>query len=167
MGQNQWALARPHLPLISHHIQRKTLQLCIRSAMLHASETWAPTLSNFHHLQRSDPTMILWMCSVTTKYKVSSQDLLERMQFDDLAKVLHLPTQMARSCRTWQWMGEVQKLNLTGGCGHGHPKKTWIKVIGMDCVAMGLTETHPSDRKARSGRLRSVSDLTHPILGAN
>ena len=59
---------------------------CVRSAMLHASETWAPTLSDLHHLQCNDWAMIRWMCRVTTKDQVSSEDLLERMQLDDLVK---------------------------------------------------------------------------------
>ena len=34
--------------------------------------------------------MIHWMCGVTTtKDQVSSQNLLEKMQLEDLAKVLH------------------------------------------------------------------------------
>ena len=51
---------------------------------------------------------------------------------------------------------KVQKLNPTGGRGRGHPKKTWAEVFDMDRLALGLTETHPSDRNAWSGRLRSA-----------
>ena len=40
----------------------------IRSAMLHANETWAPTVSD---LQRNDWAMIRWMCGVTTKDQAS------------------------------------------------------------------------------------------------
>ena len=51
---------------------------CVRSAMLHANETWAPVLRDLHHLQRNDRAIIRWMCGVTTKDKVISQDRLER-----------------------------------------------------------------------------------------
>ena len=61
---------------------------CVSSSMLHASETWALTLSDLHRLQRNDWAMICWMCVVTTKYQVSSQYLLERIRRADLAKVL-------------------------------------------------------------------------------
>ena len=42
-------------------------------------------------------------------------------------------------------------------------KKTWTGVIGMDCLAQGLAETHLSARKAWSGRLRSVVKLGPPL----
>ena len=62
---------------------------CVRTAMLHASETWAPNLCDLHRLQRNDQAMICWMCGITTaKDHVTLQDLLERMQLHDLAKAL-------------------------------------------------------------------------------
>ena len=41
-------------------------------------------------------------------------------------------------------------------------EKTWTEVIDMDRLALGLTETHLSDRKAWSGRIKSVVRLYHP-----
>ena len=41
-------------------------------------------------------------------------------------------------------------------------------MIDMDCLALGLTETHPSNRKACSDRLRSAVSLEPtPTLGTN
>ena len=108
--------------------------------------------------------MIRWMCSVTTKDQVSSQDLLERMQLDDLAEVLRT------RCLKWHghvehsngWLKKVQKLNPTGSRGCGRPKTTWTEVIDMDRQALGLTETHPSYRNAWSDRLRSAVRLDPP-----
>ena len=138
---------------------------CVRSAMLHASETWAPTSSDLHRLQRNDRAMIRWMCGVITKDEVSSQDLLARMQLDDLTKVLR--TRRLRWHghveRSDGWLKKVQKLSPTGGRGPGRPKKTWTEVIDTDRQALGLTETHPSDRKAWSGRLRSAVRLDPPL----
>ena len=71
--------AHPHLLLISHHLQRRTLHL-------RGSGTWGPTSSNQHNLQRNDRAIISCVCGVTTKEQVSSQDILYRMQFDDLKK---------------------------------------------------------------------------------
>ena len=106
---------------------------------LNVSEThpWAPTLSDLHRLQCYNRAMIRWMCGVTTKDQVSSQDLFERMQFDDLAKVL--------LTRRLRWHGhiehsdglaeEVQKLNPIGGRGRHRPKKIWTEVIDVDRIA--------------------------------
>ena len=130
--------------------RRRVYNLCVKSAMLHTSETWAPTSSDLHHLQRGDRAMICWMCGVTTKDQVSSQDLLERMQLDNLAKVLRTwwLRRHGHAERSDGWLKKVQKLNPTGGSGRGRPKKTWTEVIDMECLALGLTETHPFDRKA-------------------
>ena len=97
--------------------------------MLHASETWAPILSDLHLLQRYDRAMIRWMCEVTTKNQVPSQDLFEMQQLEDLAKVLH------DHQRSDGWLKKVQKLNPTGGRSRGRPKKTWTEVIDMDRLA--------------------------------
>ena len=133
--------------------------------MLHASETWAPTASDLHRLQRNDRAMIRWMCGVKTKDGVSSENLLERMQLDDLIEVLR--TRRLRWHghveRSKGWIKKVQKLNPTGGRGRGRPKKTWTEVTDLDRLALGLTETQPSDRKAWSGRLRSAVRLDPPL----
>ena len=92
------------------------------------------------------------------------------------------PNQLAKSLReeaAWQsgkgtpadghversggWWKKVQKLNPTGCRGRCHPKKTWIEVINMDCLAMDLIETHHSDREGWGGRLRSVVRLDPPL----
>ena len=120
--------------------------------------------SRFRYIFNSnDRTKIHWMCSVTTKDQVSSQDLMERMQVDDLAKALH-----TRRLR-WHdyeegydgWLKKVRK-NPSGGRGRGRPTKTWIKMIAMDCLALGLTETQPYDRKACCVELEVLSDKTRP-----
>ena len=66
--------------------------------MIHASETWAQTLSEVHRLLRNDRAMIRWMSGITTKGQISALALLKRMQFDDGTP--HSPTQMARPCKT-------------------------------------------------------------------
>ena len=99
--------------------------------MLHVSENWAQPLSGMHHLRRNDLAMIRWVCGVTTKEQVSSQDPLERVQLDDLARAL---------CTYWiRWYGDVgrndgwlqniQKLNPTGGHRRGRPNETWREMI--------------------------------------
>ena len=121
IGPIQWASACPHLPLISHHLQRKRFQFMCQE---HASETWATNLSETHRLQRNDQALIRWMCRVPSKDQVSSQDPLERMQLDDLAKVL-------RTCRlSWHCYIErsdgwrkSRNSNPTGSRGHGQLRK--------------------------------------------
>ena len=47
--------------------------------------------------------------------------------------------------------------------GNGHPKKTWPEETHMDCLHLGLTETHPSNgQKTWRGTLTSVIKLDPP-----
>ena len=76
---------------------------------------------------------------------------------------------LAWPCRTWWWLAEeIQKLNPRGGHGHGHPKETWPEETHMDCLELGLTESHPSNGKEpRVVNLEVSSSCTHPTLGTN
>ena len=83
-----WGKFNELLPILTSHSfpitsRGRVHNSCVKSATLHTSETWAPTLSSLHRLQRNDRAMIRWMCRVTTNDHVSSQDLLERMQVDE------------------------------------------------------------------------------------
>ena len=84
------------------------------------------------------------------------------MQLDDLQRY-SAPTDSGHVERNAGWLEKVQKLSPTGGRGRGHPKNTSTEVIDMDCQKLGLTETHPSDRKAWSDRLRSAVRLDPPL----
>ena len=65
-------------------------------------------------------------------------------------------------CRVVIGWRKSQKLNSIGGRDRGRPKKTWAEVIHMDCLALGLIETHPSDRKLGVADLEVLLDWTHP-----
>ena len=74
------------------------------------------------------------MRDATNKDQVNSQDLIKRMQFDDLVKVLCI-----RQLRWYDhvecsncWLKKVQKRNLAGFGGRGLPKKTWTEMNHMD-----------------------------------
>ena len=74
---------REQLPVLtSSHLSYKTrghvYSSCVRSAMLHASETWPLTKTN---LQRNDRAMIRQICSIKTEdvARVRSSDLLAKL----------------------------------------------------------------------------------------
>ena len=103
----------------------------------HAIESWAqPYLTFIACNVTTDRGMICLVYSVTTKDQVSSQDLLERMQLDDQAKVLH-----RLRCH-----------------GYVEPSDGWLKEV----MASTGSETHPSDSKAWSGRPRNAVRLDLP-----
>ena len=56
--------------------------------MLHGSETWPVRKENDVALQRAKMRMVRWMCGVKVKDRVSSKELRERLEIDDIISVL-------------------------------------------------------------------------------
>ena len=76
--------------LTSHHLSYKTrghvYSSCVRSAMLHASETWPLTKTNLQSLQRNYRSMIRQICSIKLEdvATVRSSKLLAKLELEDL-----------------------------------------------------------------------------------
>ena len=50
---------------------------CVRSSMLHGSETWPITKENEVALQRAEMSVVRWMCVIKLQDKVESKELRE------------------------------------------------------------------------------------------
>ena len=76
------------LVLTSRHLSYKTP--CMRSTMLHASETWPLTKTNLQRLQCNDRAMIRQICSIKPEdvARVRSSKLLAKLQLEDLNLIL-------------------------------------------------------------------------------
>ena len=61
---------------------------CMRSSMLHGSETWPVRKENEVALQRVEMRMVRWMCNVKVKDTVSCKELRERIGIDDIILIL-------------------------------------------------------------------------------
>ena len=90
IGQIQWAPVRAHLPVTTRHGNFHKIPCGNHISGIHGSGV--PCSMQKQHLghsivlQRSCRAMIRWLCDVATKDQVSSQELLQRMQLDDLEK---------------------------------------------------------------------------------
>jgi len=79
-----WNKFRQLVPLLTNRdislIRRGRLySSCVRSSMLHASETWPVRKENELALQQAEMRMDRWMCSVKVKDRVPSKELRERL----------------------------------------------------------------------------------------
>ena len=61
---------------------------CVRSGMLHGSETWPVRKENEVSLQRAEMRMVRWMCGFKLQDRVPSKGLGERIGLDDIILVL-------------------------------------------------------------------------------
>ncbi|XP_035665616.1 uncharacterized protein LOC118408864, partial [Branchiostoma floridae] len=137
-----WGKFKKLLPILtSRHLPFKTrgkvFDCCVRAAMLHGSETWAPTTSDLQRLRRNDRAMIRWICGVKPRDETPSSSLLDKLGILDIISVLQ--------SRRLRWFGHVErssdcinkitKLKVSGNRGRGRPRKTW-----RDCVSRDLKE---------------------------
>ena len=82
-----WKKFRELLPVLtSRHLSYKTgghvYSYCVRSAILHASETWPLTKTNMQRLQPNDRAMIRKICSIKPEdvARVRSSELLAKLE---------------------------------------------------------------------------------------
>ena len=153
-----WKKFKDLLPVLSsYHLSFKTrgcvYSSCVRSAMLHASETWPLTKPNLQCLQRNDRAMIRQICNVRPQDIITiwSNELLARLGIEDLDLILKE-----------RWYGHVECSNgavktafdkrVDGKCGPGRPKMTWKQLTERDCREWKLLAINPHDRHTwRSG----------------
>ena len=156
-----WKKFKDLLPVLSsRHLSFKTrgrvYSSCVRSTMLHASETWPLTKPNLQHLQRNDRAMIRQICNVRPQDIVTtrSNELLVRLGIEDLDLILKE--------RRLRWYGHVERSNgavktafdiqVDGKRGPGGPKMTWKQLTERDCREWKLSAINPHDRHTwRSG----------------
>ena len=138
-------------PAYSHHLQRKSLQFMRQECHAPCKRDLGPNLTRPASQWPSYDSL-----NVRRHYQGPSKlagslggDAARRSGKGTPHRRLRWHGRVERSLG---WLKKLQKLNPIGGRGRGRPKKTWTAVIDMDCLALGLTETHPTDRKAWSGR---------------
>ena len=91
--RNSWNKFRQLVPLITNKdvsliIRGRLYSSCVRSSMLHGSETWPIRKENEVALQQAEMRMVRWMCGVKLKDRFPSRELRERLGIDDIALVL-------------------------------------------------------------------------------
>ena len=137
--------------LSSRHLSFKTrghvYSMCVRSAMLHASETWPVTKPCLQCLQRNDRAMIRQICNV------KPQDTERRLR----------------------WYGHVERSNgavktafdiqVNGKRGPGRPKMTWKQLTERDRREWKLSAIDPHDRDTWRSGVRSAMRAASQLPG--
>ena len=162
--RSAWGKFRELLPLLTSKaitLARRGMvyNSCVRSAMLHASECWAPRSEDKQRLLRNERAMLRWICGVRLKDRVSGSSLLERLKIDSLETVLRV--------NRLRWFGHVQRsdgwikrcteLHIDGQRGRGRPKKTWRQAIDDDMKTWRIPPNTTDDRMAWRQALRTTT----------
>jgi len=84
-----WNKFRQLVPLLTNKdvsliMRGRLYSSCLRSSMLHGSETWPVRKENVVALQQTEMRMVRWMCGVKLKDRLPSKELKERLGTDDI-----------------------------------------------------------------------------------
>ena len=140
------------LILTSKHVSLKTrgklFSSCVCSAMLHGSETWAPTVSVLQRLQRNDRSMIRWICNTRARDRVPSSELLAKLGIVDITLLLR--------AHFLRWFGHVQWAHtcikivcdfpVPGRRRRGRPMKSWMICVEKNIKDCNLSQVNPMNR---------------------
>ena len=164
-----WKKFRELLPVLtSRHLSYKTrghvYSSCVRSAMLHASETWSLTKMNLQRLQRNGRAMIRQICSIKPEdvARVRSSELLAKLQLEDLDLIASLVWHVERSSGA---VGTAYDMQIDGKRGAGRPKQTWKRLTERDCREWKLTTVDPQERSTWRSGVRSAMRAASQLPG--
>ena len=101
-----WGKFKQLLPLLTSralplNIRGKVYKSCVRSVVLHGSETWAPTKDTTDRLVRNDRAMLHWMYNTKPNQEVSKQELMEKFNIAPLENMLR--------ANGLSWYGHVER----------------------------------------------------------
>ena len=169
-----WKKFKELIPVLSsRHLSFKThgrlYNSCVRSAMLHASETWPVTKPCLLRLQRNDRAMIRQICNVKPQdtATIRSTELLARLGMEDLDLIL--------KGRRLRWYGHVECSNgavktafdiqVNGKRGPGRLKMTWKQLTERDRREWKLSAIYPHDRDTWRSGVRSAMRAASQLPG--
>jgi hypothetical protein len=173
--QCAWGKFRALAPILttrgaSLKIKGTIYRSCVQSVMIYGSETWATKVEDVNRLVRAERMMVRWMCGVTLKDRIHSEELLERLGITSVADVVR------RGRLRWfghvermpdsDWVSKCRLLNVVGARSRGRGRKTWQECVNEDLKKVGLTEVAAQDRAGwrrgvLGGRLTRASTDIH------
>jgi len=91
---------------------------CVRSSMLHGSETWPVRKENVVALQRAEMRMVTWMCGIKLKDRLGIDDTALVLQQNRLRWYGHVLR------KDDHWVKKCMEYEVEGPRPRGRPKRT-------------------------------------------
>ena len=108
---------------------------CVRSAMLHGSETWCLRENEIVILRRTERAMVRSMCGVK---------LVDRKNTEELMKMLGLKETLDKDDESV--LKKAMMFEVNGPRKQGRPKQTWKKQVEENIKKIGLRVEEATDR---------------------
>jgi len=132
---------------ISLTMRGRLYSSCVRSSMLHGSETWPVRKENEVALQKAEMRIVRRMCGVKLHDRVPSKELRGRLELEDIISVLQrnrlrLYGHVLRK-EDNDWVKKCMECEVEGSRPRGRPKKTLREIVEKDCRARDLNTRMP------------------------
>jgi hypothetical protein len=150
-----WKKFRDFSPILtgkgfSLRLKGKVYASCVRSCLIYGSETWPMKVEHELKLDRTEMSMVRWMCGISLKERKKSEQLREMLGLEAVSLVI-------RKGRL-RWFGHVDRkddddwvkrctvMEVSGTRKKGRPRKTWWDGVQNDMKSFGLTREDAQDR---------------------
>jgi len=90
-------------------LKGKIYKACIQSVMIYGTETWPMRIEDMQRLQRAERMMVRWICGVTLKDRIASEELLAHVGVESVSLLVRRGT--------LRWFGYVER----------KPVDDWVK----------------------------------------
>ena len=125
---------------------------CVRSSLTYRTETWALQADQERMLERAENRMVRWMNGVSLKDRLTSKELQENLQIENIVKVVR------RARLRWfghverkddeDWVKRTTRLEIEGSRPAGRPKKKGSETVKADLRRLRLDSSEASNREA-------------------
>src|SRR5206468_9226848 len=142
-----WGKFRELAPILtvrgmSLNLKGRIYRACVQSVMVYGSETWAMKVSNLQQLERTERTMVRWMCGITMKDRERLRDLLDCLNITGVAeRVRHGRLRWfghVERKSMQDWVSRCRELSVEGVRGRGRGSKYWMECVGEDMSRLHL-----------------------------
>ena len=102
-------------------------------------------------LERAEKMMVRWVCGVTLKNRITSEELRNRLSIEAVTEIVR--------CGRLRWFGHVErkaddawvtkctKVEVVGKVGKGRGRKSWLQCVNSDMKDLGLRVEEDQDRQ--------------------
>ena len=105
---------------------------------MYGSEMWPMKVEDRQRLERTEKMMVRWICGVTLKNRITSEELRNRLRIEAVTEIVR------RGRLRWfgheglerkaddDWVQKCRKVEVVGKVGRGRGRKTWLQCVNSD-----------------------------------
>ena len=117
---------------------------------MYGSETWLMKVEDKQRLERAEKMMVRWMCGVTLKNRIISEELRNRLSIEAVTEIVRRGRlrrfgHVERKADD-DWVKKCTKVEVVGKVDRGRGRKTWLQCVDSDMKDLGLRVEEAQDK---------------------